>query len=92
MSEHTAFIIEAEDFAAGIVVQERGGFRFYAADRRLQPLEGQVFRSTRAAERAVARLAAATTAPAVTPLAEAVGYRGRRPDARSESMAPRQSR
>ena len=40
MSEHRAFIIEAEDFAAGIVVQERGGFRFYAADRRLRPLEG----------------------------------------------------
>jgi hypothetical protein len=86
MSEQRAFIIVAEDFAAGIVVQERGGFRFYAADRRLQPLEGQVFSNTRAAERAVARLAAAKAPPQPRSAA------GLRPSVRTESMAPRQSR
>ncbi|MCI0429717.1 MAG: hypothetical protein L0210_04130 [Rhodospirillales bacterium] len=57
MSKPATFIIESADITAGIVVQERSGFRFYASDQRLLSLDGQVFRSTRAAERAVENFA-----------------------------------
>ena len=51
------YIIEVSSQAAGIVVRDPGGFRFFAATHRFNPLEGQVFRSAREAERAAIRLA-----------------------------------
>jgi len=49
------FIIEAAGLTAGIVLRERSGFRFFASDRRMQCLDGRIFRSPRAAELAVER-------------------------------------
>jgi hypothetical protein len=46
------YIIEVSSQAAGIVVRDRGGFRFFAASHRFNALEGQVFRNAREAERA----------------------------------------
>ena len=52
------YIIEVSSQAVGIVVRNPGGFRFFAATHRFNPLEGQLFRSARDAERAATRLAA----------------------------------
>ena len=41
----TANVIEIGDITAGIVVFERGGFRFFAAERAFHALEGRFFRS-----------------------------------------------
>ena len=46
------YIIEVASQAAGIVVRDRGGFRFFAATHRFNALEGQLFRNARDAERA----------------------------------------
>ena len=51
------YIIEVSSQAAGIVVRDPGGYRFFAATHRFNSLEGQVFRSAREAERAAIRLA-----------------------------------
>lgn len=50
------YIIEVSNQAAGIVVRDRGGYRFFAASHRFNPLEGQIFRNAREAERAAMRL------------------------------------
>lgn len=52
------YIIEVSSQAAGIVVRDSGGYRFFAATHRFNPLEGQLFRNARDAERAATRLAA----------------------------------
>jgi hypothetical protein len=52
------YIIEVSSQAAGIVIRDRGGFRFFAASHRFNALEGQVFRNAREAERAAIRLIA----------------------------------
>jgi hypothetical protein len=46
-----SYIIEVSSQAAGIVVRDTAGFRFFAASHRFNPLEGQLFRSAREAER-----------------------------------------
>ena len=46
------YIIEVSSQAAGIVVRNPGGFRFFAATQRFFSLEGKLFRSAREAERA----------------------------------------
>jgi hypothetical protein len=46
------YIIEVSSQAAGIVVRENRGFRFFAASHRFNSLEGRLFRSAREAERA----------------------------------------
>lgn len=46
------YIIEVSSQAAGIVVREKMGFRFFAASHRFNSLEGRLFRSAREAERA----------------------------------------
>ena len=46
------YIIEIGSEAVGIVIHDRGGFRFFAATHRFNPLEGQLFRNARDAERA----------------------------------------
>jgi hypothetical protein len=51
------YIIEVGSQAAGIVVRDREGYRFFAASHRFNPIEGQVFRNAREAERAALRLA-----------------------------------
>jgi hypothetical protein len=50
------YIIEISSRAAGIVVRDRAGFRFFAASQPFFPLEGQVFRNVGAAERAASQL------------------------------------
>jgi hypothetical protein len=51
------FVIEVHSQAAGIVVWNPDGYRFFAATHRFNPLEGQLFRNAREAERAALRLA-----------------------------------
>ena len=51
-----AYIIEVASQAAGIVVRTAEGYRFFAAARRFNSLEGQLFRNPRQAERAAFRL------------------------------------
>jgi hypothetical protein len=51
------YIIEVASQAAGIVVRNPGGYRFFAATHRFNRLEGQLFRNVREAERAARRLA-----------------------------------
>lgn len=51
------YIIEVSSEAAGIVVRDRAGFRFFAASQPFFPLEGQVFRDVGAAQRAASQLA-----------------------------------
>jgi hypothetical protein len=46
------YIIEVSSQAAGIVVRETSGFRFFAASHRFNRLEGRLFRNAREAERA----------------------------------------
>ena len=58
------YIIEVNSQAAGIVVRDAGGYRFFAASQRFNPLEGQLFRNAREAERAARRLANGELTPA----------------------------
>lgn len=58
------YIIEVSSEAAGIVVREKGGFRFFAATHRFNPLEGRIFSSARDAERAATRFLAGAVEPA----------------------------
>jgi len=51
------FIIEVGSQTAGIVVRNSDGYRFFAASHLFNPLEGQVFRNAREAERAAVRIA-----------------------------------
>ena len=51
------YIIEVGSKAAGIVVRDPDGYRFFAASHRVNALEGQLFRNAREAERAAIRLA-----------------------------------
>ena len=46
-----SYIIEVRSEPAGIIVRDRGGFRFFAASEEFQRMEGQYFRSAREAER-----------------------------------------
>jgi hypothetical protein len=52
-----SYIIEVSSQAAGIVVRNPDGYRFFAATRPFAVLEGQLFRNAREAERAAKRLA-----------------------------------
>ena len=47
-----AYVIEIGEETAGIVAAEKQGFRFYAAHRSYDPLEGVLFATPRAAEKA----------------------------------------
>src|SRR3954447_15883325 len=48
----SAHIIEVGGRAAGIVIREHGGFRFFASERAFQALEGGLFRTIDQAARA----------------------------------------
>lgn len=52
-----AYIIETSDEAAGLVLRQRGGWRFVASDARYGSLEGRTFRDPAAAERAAREIA-----------------------------------
>lgn len=54
------YIIEVSSQAAGIVVRDKSGFRFFAANHKFNQLEGRVFRSAREAERIATKLLAGT--------------------------------
>lgn len=47
-----AFIIEINGKAAGLVVEEKGGFRFFASHRIFWKLDGRIYRRVREAEKA----------------------------------------
>ncbi|MGA7808628.1 hypothetical protein [Bradyrhizobium sp.] len=51
------YIIEVSSQAAGIVVRDADGYRFFAATHRFNRMEGKLFRNAREAERAATRLA-----------------------------------
>jgi hypothetical protein len=51
------FIIEIRSQAAGIVVRNAEGYRFFAASHRFNAMEGQLFRSADEAERAALHIA-----------------------------------
>jgi hypothetical protein len=57
MEMSDTYIIEVASQAAGIVVRDANGYRFFAASHRFNRLEGQLFRNAREAERAAKRLA-----------------------------------
>jgi len=46
-----SYIIEVSSQAAGIVVRDTAGFRFFAATHKFNALEGRLFRNAREAER-----------------------------------------
>lgn len=51
------YIIEVSSQAAGIVVRDPEGFRFFAASHRFNAMDGQIFRNAREAERAAFQFA-----------------------------------
>ena len=53
-----AYIIEAAELSAGIVIRERAGFRFFAASEQFGCFDRRLFKSIGAAERAVGGLSA----------------------------------
>ncbi len=57
------YIIEVSSEAAGIVVREKSGFRFFAAVHKFNPLDGRVFKNAREAERAATRFLAGQLDP-----------------------------
>jgi hypothetical protein len=52
-----SYIIEVSSQAVGIVVRDSFGYRFFAAVQPYFRLDGRLFRSARAAERAAVQLA-----------------------------------
>ena len=52
-----SYIIEVSSQAAGIVVRDASGYRFFAASQPFYRLDGRLFRSARDAERAAMQLA-----------------------------------
>lgn len=51
-SEGAAFVIETAETAAGIVVRQPDGYRFFAADAQFNLLDGSIFKSPAAAQKA----------------------------------------
>ena len=51
-----AYVIEAAETSAGIVIRERAGFRFFTASPRFDRFDGYVFKTIRAAQRAAEEL------------------------------------
>jgi hypothetical protein len=61
--EGRAYAIEINGKSAGIVIADRDGFTFFAADRDFRNLDRRVFRRIDQAERAVRRLDAQLSRP-----------------------------
>ena len=70
-TQSNAYIIEIQDYTAGIVTRDVRGFRFFSSERMFDSLEGQQFRSARDAERAARAL--------LTPSARRAAHRVARP-------------
>jgi len=51
-----AFVIEIEDQTAGLVLAEKGGFRFRASDPVFRKLDGRLFAHVRQARAAAAEI------------------------------------
>ena len=51
-NEGAAFVIETADTAAGIIVRQENGYRFFAADAQFNLLDGSIFKSPKAAQKA----------------------------------------
>jgi hypothetical protein len=75
------YIIEIRSKAAGIVVREQGGYRFFAATHDYNRLEGQLFRNAREAERAAMQIAGGglTSAAQGTGISPSAGAAVRQP-------------
>jgi len=58
-----SYIIEVSSEAAGIVVRDKSGFRFFAATHRFNLLDGRVFKNAREAERAASQVLAGRNTP-----------------------------
>jgi len=52
-----AYVIETSQFTAGIIAAQQRGYRFYASHPAMLKLEGEIFSSPIAAQRAAERLA-----------------------------------
>ena len=61
------YIIEVSQQAAGIVVRDPDGYRFFAASHRFNPMEGLLFANAREAERAAFLFATQGQQPSVAP-------------------------
>jgi hypothetical protein len=57
-----SYIIEVFSQAAGIVVRDAAGYRFFAASQPFYRLDGRLFRNVADAQRAATRLAKETIA------------------------------
>ena len=57
-----SYIIEVSSQAAGIVVRDAAGYRFFAASQPFYRIDGQLFRNVADAQRAATRLAKETIA------------------------------
>jgi hypothetical protein len=64
---YDTYIIETRKGAAGIVVRDGHGFRFFAATHDFNGLEGQLFGTPKEAESAAVRHAAGAAAKARAP-------------------------
>lgn len=65
MSQPLRYVIEFGGVAAGLVIQDKNRYRFYASDRNFAPLERRLFRSPDHAEHVCRRISeAAHAAPA----------------------------
>jgi hypothetical protein len=62
-----SYVIETRKGAAGIVVRDRHGFRFFAATRHFSSLEGKLFETPKEAETAAVRQADGVRRRARTP-------------------------
>lgn len=47
-----AFVIETTDSAAGIVIRQADGYRFFSADAQFSLLDGSIFKTPKAAQKA----------------------------------------
>ena len=56
MTDQSAYVIEVDDLAAGIVVREDRRYRFYSSNVRFQTLDGAMFRKPMAAWQAARAL------------------------------------
>jgi hypothetical protein len=56
MSQPLRYVIELGGVAAGLVIQDKNRYRFFASDRTYAPLEQRLFRSPDHAEQVCRRL------------------------------------
>ena len=63
MASSQAFTIEVRGRSAGIVIAERGGFMFFAADGDFHTLDRRLFKRVRQAEEAVRQLMGGRSTP-----------------------------